>query len=425
MAELFAASLFIAGYTVIAMEHKLFVNKAATSLVLAALLWVVAGVSLSPDELQHALSIVSVDVFGLIVFLLTAMTLVEILIHYRFFDYIERGLRRRSWTQYQLGWALAVIAFVFSAFIDNLTTTIVAIQIARRMFVSQTRLIIGALVIIVANAGGAFSPIGDITTLMLWFAKKFSAWEVLWQGFLPSLTLAVVASFILLQKVKKEPCVAESEGKNGNGHASRSDKIIICATLGSFLLPLGAAQLGLPPYMGLMTGLGIVWLLIDLLKRARPQETHLQANIRRFFQQTDLESIQFFLGILLAVGALHALGLLDIFTNALLGLDPSIERLVASFIGLGVGSAIVDNVPLTAAIISTLDYVPSQLWVLLALAVGTGGSLLVIGSAAGVIAMGMMPELTFGKYLKIGTVPALLGFIAAMAVWLAQYYWLL
>ncbi len=425
MAELFAASLFIAGYTVIAMEHKLFVNKSATSLVLAALLWVVAGVSLSPDELQHALSIVSVDVFGLIVFLLTAMTLVEILIHYRFFDYIERGLRRRSWTQYQLGWALAVIAFVFSAFIDNLTTTIVAIQIARRMFVSQTRLIIGALVIIVANAGGAFSPIGDITTLMLWFAKKFSAWEVLWQGFLPSLTLAVVASFILLQNVKKEPCVAEREGKNGNGHASRSDKIIICATLGSFLLPLGAAQLGLPPYMGLMTGLGIVWLLIDLLKRARPQETHLQANIRRFFQQTDLESIQFFLGILLAVGALHALGLLDIFTNALLGLDPSIERLVASFIGLGVGSAIVDNVPLTAAIISTLDYVPSQLWVLLALAVGTGGSLLVIGSAAGVIAMGMMPELTFGKYLKIGTVPALLGFIAAMAVWLAQYYWLL
>jgi Na+/H+ antiporter NhaD/arsenite permease-like protein len=425
MAELFAASLFIAGYAAIAMEHRLLVNKAATSLVLGALLWVVAGLSLAPDELQHALSLVSVDIFGLIVFLLTAMTLVEILIHYRFFDYIERGLRRRSWTQYQLGWALAAIAFVFSAFIDNLTTTIVAIQIARRMFVSQTRLVIGALVVITANAGGSFSPIGDVTTLMLWFAKKFSAWEVIWQGFLPSLTLAIVASFILLQKVKNEPNDDGSKNINMNVRSSRSDKIIISATLGSFLLPLGAAQIGLPPYMGLITGLGIVWLLIDLLKRARPQETHLQANIRRFFQQTDLESIQFFLGILLAVGALHALGILDIFTNIILGLDPSIERIFGAFVGLGIGSAIVDNVPLTAAVISTLDYVPSHLWVLLALAVGTGGSLLVIGSAAGVIAMGMMPELTFGKYLKIGTVPALLGFIAAMAVWVAQYYWLL
>jgi Na+/H+ antiporter NhaD/arsenite permease-like protein len=425
MAELFAASLFVAGYAAIAMEHRLFVNKAATSLVLAALLWVVAGVSLTTEEVQHSLSAVSVDIFGLIVFLLTAMTLVEILIHYRFFDYIERGLRKRAWTQYQLGWALAAIAFVFSAFIDNLTTTIVAIQIARRMFTSQTRLVIGALVVIAANAGGAFSPIGDVTTLMLWFAKKFTAWEVMWQGFLPSLTLALVAGFILLQKVKKEPCDEGEEYKNGIGHASRSDKAIIAATLGSFLLPLGAAQLGLPPYMGLITGLGIVWLLIDLLKRARPQETHLQANIRRFFQQTDLESIQFFLGILLAVGALHALGLLDIFMNALLGFDPSVQRLAVSFAGLGVGSAIVDNVPLTAAVISTLDYVPSQLWVLLALAVGTGGSLLVIGSAAGVIAMGMMPELTFGKYLKIGTIPALLGFMAAMLVWTIQYIWIL
>ena len=423
MAELFAAFLFVAGYAVIAMEHSLFVNKAAISLVLASLLWVVAGISLTADEVQHSLSAVSVDIFGLIVFLLTAMTLVEILIHYRFFDYIERTLRR-AWTQYQLGWALAAIAFVFSAFIDNLTTTIIAIQIARRMFTSQTRLVIGALVVIAANAGGAFSPIGDVTTLMLWFTRKFSAWEIIWQGFLPSLTLVAVASFILLQKVKNEPCEG-GEYKNGHGHASRSDKVIISATLGSFLLPLGAAQLGLPPYMGLITGLGIVWLLIDLLKRARPQETHLQANIRKFFQQTDLESIQFFLGILLAVGALHALGLLDIFTNALLGADPSVGRLISSFVGLGIGSAIVDNVPLTAAVILTLDYVPSQLWVLLALAVGTGGSLLVIGSAAGVIAMGMMPELTFGKYLKIGTVPALLGFIAAMGVWAAQYYWIL
>jgi Na+/H+ antiporter NhaD/arsenite permease-like protein len=191
-------------------------------------------------------------------------------------------------------------------------------------------------------------------------------------------------------------------------------------TLASFLLPLLAALFGLPPYMGLMAGLGVVWLLIDLAKRARPQPTHLQANIRSFFQQTDIESIQFFVGILLAVAALHALGILHFVTELLLGSTPGVERLITTFTSLGVLSAIVDNVPLTAAAISALGDISPHLWVLLALTVGTGGSLLVIGSAAGVIAMGMVPELTFGKYLKTATVPALLGFIASVGVWLAQ-----
>jgi len=422
MAELFAASLFALGYIAIAFEHRLFVNKAASSLVLGAILWVVVSFSLPVDVTRQFLRETSVDVFDLIVFLITAMTLVEILIHYHFFDVIERWLRKRSWTQYQLGWALVLLVFVFSGFIDNLTTTIVGIQIATRMFKGQLRLVIGSLVVVVANAGGAFSPIGDVTTLMLWFAGKFTAESIIVQGFLPSVALALVASFIMLRNVGTRPCTADCEPLTVKHlKISRSSRLIIAATLGSFMLPLLFAGIGLPPYMGLITGLGLVWLLIDILRHARPQRTHLQANIKKFFQQTDLESIQFFIGILLAVGALHALGVLDTFNNWLLGSEPGTGRIIAAFIGMGPVSAVIDNVPLTAAAISTLEGVPGMLWVLLALTVGTGGSLLVIGSAAGVIAMGMMPELTFGKYLKIATLPALAGFIAAILVWWGQY----
>ena len=419
MAETIAALLFGAGYLAITLEHRLFLNKAALSLVLAAVLWLVVGLALPITNIQHALTEAGSDIFGLVIFLLTAMTLVEVLIHYHFFDVIESTLRRRGWTLYRLGWALAGITFVFSAFLDNLTTTIVGIQIARRLFPAHHLPVIGALVIISANAGGAFSPIGDVTTLMLWFAQKFTAGEVITQGFLPSAALAAVAGLLLLRHIPRTTC--PEAATNGHHHPSRSDRAIMVATIGAFLLPLAATLVGLPPYLGLIAGLGLVWLLIDVAKQARPQETHLEARIKKFFQQTDLESIQFFVGILLAVAALHALGLLDLATNQLLGATPGFARQVATFAGLGVGSAIVDNVPLTAAAISALDGISSTLWVLLALTVGTGGSLLVIGSAAGVIAQGMVPELTFGRYLKIGTLPAAAGFAAALVVWLTQF----
>lgn len=420
MLELVVALIFVVGYIGIALEDRLFVNKAATSLMLGVALWVITAIVLPEHIVQQYLVETSSDIFGLIIFLLTAMTLVEILVHYHFFDYIEYWLRERGWSQYQLGWAIAAIAFIFSGFIDNLTTTIVAIQITKRMFTSKARLYIATLVVIAANAGGAFSPIGDVTTLMLWFAKKFTAEQVILQGFLPSLVLALVAGVMILRHVDKKPAVLKKEVDPFN--PSHTDWAVIIAAVGSFLLPLLAAGVGLPPYMGLLAGLGATWFLIDVARRARPQETHLKARIKRFFQQTDLESIQFFLGILLAVGALHALGILHIATMWLLRDFPSEARIATAFIGFGVGSAVIDNVPLTAAAISSLSNIPAHLWVLLAITVGTGGSLLVIGSAAGIIAMGMVERLTFTKYLKIATMPALLGFIAAMVVWAGQYW---
>lgn len=419
MAEIIALSLFTAGYITIALEHRFFISKAATAIILAVLLWLIASVVLPGEEVTSFLREASVDVFGIVIFLLTAMTLVEVLVHYHFFDFIEAWLRRHLWTPYSLGWIMASITFFLSAFLDNLTTTIVMIQIVRRFFPKDTRLAMGALVVIAANAGGAFSPIGDVTTIMLWFAQKFTALEVVLNGFLPAVTLTGVAGMFLLRHVRSSELL--SEAQEAVFHPSRSDRVIIGVALGSFLLPLAFASLNLPPYLGLLAGLGLVWLLIDVAKQARPQPTHLDAKISTFLQKTDIESIQFFLGILLAVAALHALGVLDVFTETLLGHAPSWGRLVGAFIGLGLGSAVIDNVPLTAAAISSLEGISASLWVLLALTVGTGGSLLVIGSAAGVVAMGMLPDLTFSRYMRIATIPAFFGFAAAVLVWIVQY----
>lgn len=419
MAEFWAAILFFGGYLAIALEHRFFINKAATGIVLALILWLFAAITLPTETVSHALGKASVDIFGIVVFLLTAMTLVEILLHYHFFDFIEQWLRHHQWKPYHMGWVITFLAFFLSAFLDNLTTTIVMIQIARRFFHTQEQLVMGALIVIAANAGGAFSPIGDVTTIMLWFAQKFSALEVILQGFLPVIVLTMVAAVFLLRQIKS-PTLA-TQGSEKKIVFSRSDRVIIGVTMGSFLMPLMASAFSLPPYLGLLGGLGIVWLLIDVAKQARPQQTHLEADIKGFFQKTDIESIQFFLGILLAVAAIHALGVLDILTESLLGHDAQPSRLITAFTGLGIASAIIDNVPLTAAAISSLEGVPTSLWVLLALCVGTGGSLLVIGSAAGVVAMGMLPGLNFGKYLRLATLPALAGFCAAIIVWLGQY----
>ena len=420
MAEILAASLFALGYLAIALEHRFFISKAASALLLAVVLWVLTALTLPSTVVQHFLEEASVDIFGIMVFLLSAMTLVEILVHYNFFDFIERWLRERNFNLYYMGWAITTLSFFLSAFLDNLTTTIVMIQISRRLFPREHLFTVAALIVVAANAGGAFSPIGDVTTIMLWFAEKFTALEVITQGFIPSFLLAMVAGVFMLRRIPASPLPAGEMSKDFK--PSRSDRIIIAVTLISFLLPLVASLMDLPPYLGLLAGLAGVWFLIDLAKQVRPQQTHLEARIKNFLQKTDIESIQFFLGILLSVAALHALGLLDFLTDALLGGEaPAFSRMVGAFTGLGLGSAIIDNVPLTAAAISALEGVSASLWVLLALTVGTGGSILVIGSAAGVVAMGMVPELTFTKYLKIASVPALIGFLLAVGAWIVQY----
>lgn len=415
--QILASLIFIGAYAMIALEHKLHLNKSAVALATGALLWLLASIAGTPhlnDELIHA----GADVFAIVIFLLAAMSLVEILAHYRFFDVLRGKLYALKLNDSKQFVLMSLLAFVLSAIIDNLTTTIIMIQIARQFFKGRNLLLMGAAIVVSANAGGAFSPIGDVTTVMLWFAGKFTAFEIIVRGFLPSLALWVVATGLMYRKLQNDTA---DETKELVTRLARSEKIVIVTVFLSFLLPLAMSAVGLPPYMGLLLGLGLVWVAVDALKRYSNHETHLSASIEDLIRKTDISSLKFFIGILLAVSALHALGILEKLAELVYGHAPTAGALIGGNISLGLLSAILDNVPLTAIAIQILQTTDPELWVLLALSVGTGGSLLVIGSAAGVVAMGMLKELNFSNYFKLAFLPALLGYFAAIAVWALQY----
>lgn len=418
MLEIIAILIFIFGYTAISLEHKIQISKSATALIMGAILWLIVPF-INDAHFKQELLHTGSEIFGIVVFLLAAMSLVEILVHYRFFDIIRGKIFALGLDEKKQFVVISIITFFLSAIVDNLTCTIVMVQIAKKFFTGTNLLRAVAAVVISANAGGAFSPIGDVTTIMLWLAGKFSAIDIITRGFLPSLAMLIVSTALFYPRLKQADNDVKSEIITKLG---RSEKLIVSAVFGSFLLPVILNQIGLPPYLGLLLGLGVVWLLIDLLKQFRPKETHLTASIDEFIKKTDIPSLKFFIGILLAVSALGSMGILESISQMLYGEEFSPIRGVAGNVGLGFLSAILDNVPLTAIAIDILHTSDPAIWVLLALTVGMGGSLLIIGSAAGVIAMGMVKEINFVNYLKIATIPALFGYLASIAVWAIQYF---
>ena len=402
------------------MEHKLNTNKSGIALALAGTLWILTAFSPHSAEIPHNMHDAGAEIFEIIIFLLTAMTLVEILVHYQFFDIIRNKIAQYRMSDRQQFYVVSLLTFFLSAALDNLTITIVMIQIARKFFRDQALLVVVAGIVVIANAGGAWSPIGDVTTIMLWLADKFSAAQIISRGILPSLALGITATLMMGRQLSsRKPKEAPKQAERLR--LTQSEKVVIGTALGSFSLPLMMSFIGLPPYLGLLLGLGSTWLIIEFLRARSSQTTHLEANIDHLLQKTDLTSIKFFVGILLSVSALKTLGVLEILSHSLFGADPSFWRVFGSNVLMGLFSAIFDNVPLTALAIDILHVSDFRLWVLTALAVGTGGSTLVIGSVAGVIAMGMVKELSFGKYLKIASIPALVGYVIAMGVWLIQY----
>lgn len=410
--------VFFAGYALITLEHKFHTNKSAIALALAAVLWVLA-ILIIPDHklIEHTLEEAGAEVFSIVAFLLAAMGLIEILNHYRFFDLIRIKLLQLKLSEKKQFLMMGFLTFFLSAILDNLTVTIVMVQIARRFFKDQNLLVAAAGIVIFANAGGAWSPIGDITTIMIWLADKFTTWQIISQTFLPSAVLAVVSGFLLSKQIK--PSQFDDESESGL-RFSTGEKVVISACLLSFTFPIIMNGIGLQPYLGLLLGLGFVWLLIDFAKTRSKTPTHLNAHIEEILQKTDISSIKFFIGILLAVNALHVFGVLEALSHTLFGEHQEFMRVVWGNILLGALSSVVDNVPLTAIAIDMIQLTDSKIWTLLAFTVGTGGSFLLIGSVAGVIASGIVKSLTFGKYLKIATIPAILGYIAGVATWFAQ-----
>lgn len=409
--------IFVFGYLAITLEHKVKVNKSAIALSVGGLLWVAASI-INPENLKEVLSHTGSEIFEIVIFLLSAMSLVEVLVHYGFFDIIRSKIHAFNLDDKKQFLLLTTATFFLSAVIDNLTATLVMLFIAKQFFKEKNLLYVATGIVVCANAGGAFSPIGDVTTIMLWLAGKFSAGEIMIRGILPSLTMAGVALGFLYPKIKNgDRDIQEDVVKN----LSWSEKIVIALTFGSFSLPLLMNFIGLPPYIGLLIGLGIVWVVIDVFKQVSKSESHLEVKLEHLIAKTDLASIKFFVGILLAVAALNYIGILTTFGNLVFGHNPSVNRIIMGNTALGLISSVLDNVPLTAMTLKILATPTTSLWILLALTVGTGGSLLIVGSAAGVIAMGAVKGLDFKTYLKIAFVPVIVGYIAAIGVWYAQF----
>lgn len=359
-----ALMLFVGGYVAITFEHQLRTHKAPTALLLGVLLWLLVMLNGTTNEpLARALETSASDIFGIVIFLLTAMTLVEVLAHYQFFDFVRAELNRRHFRDRQQFIVIGAVTFLLSPVIDNLTTTLVMITIAQRFFRGRNLLVMATAIVICANAGGAWSPIGDITTLMLWLAGKFTAAEVIAHTLLPSLIHVLVAGALLVRQIKHDTPDSTEDLPITLTH---SEYIVIALALTSFGLPLLMSQLGLPPYMGLLTGLAVVWIVMGILARVSERETHLTADIERFLRNVDIPSLTFFIGILLAVSGLNALGVLTQISSRLLGNDPAPARIISGTSVLGVVSAIVDNVPLTALAIDLMPVTDARLWTLLA-----------------------------------------------------------
>ncbi len=419
--------IFVLGYAVIALEHHFKINKSGTAIIIGALLWFLVSVFHWGDKtVSEALMHDTQEIFSIVVFLLAAMTIVEVLVHYRLFDWLQEKIMRRAISQKQLFWLLGLITFVCSAFLDNLTTTLIMIQIGRKIYRDKANfLVFTVATIIAANAGGAASPIGDVTTIMLWLAEKFTALQIISIGILPALAAWVVPHFMLSYKIKKHEEIEKAHPGYDitPGEPARPYWTIIGIGLFSFVIPVLFNIIGLPPFLGLLMGIGMLWVFIDMKAKKEDNEDYANGQIIKIIQRTDIATLKFFIGILLAVGALAHAGILQWLNGFIFGSSPDIKTFIIGNIGLGFFSSILDNVPLVAAAIKMFPAVtPTTIWVLLAITAGTGGSMLAIGSAAGVAAMGQVKELSFGYYLKRATVPALLGFIAAVLSWCLVYY---
>ena len=415
MINIISVIVFLLGYIAISQEHVLKLSKTSLSLILAVILWLMVLFSGQP-QVDVSIRETGGEIFRLVIFLLSAMTLVEILTHYGLFDFIYKKIIDRNFRDRAQFYIICLLTFFFSAILDNLTTTIVFIQIAKRFFRGKNLLFSTATIIIAANAGGVFSPVGDVTTTMLWLAHKFSASEILTTGFLPSLTVFAVSTVWIGKSITNDSVDKIEKSVN----LDRFDWLVISMCLFSFLLPFVMTILNFPPYFGLILGLGLVWLTIDLAKQQTTESTRLSTSIDKFFQKTDISSLYFFVGILLSVSALGHLGILEEISQGLFSLNPSFMKVFAGNVVIGGLSAIFDNIPLTAAAIDIVKTTDPNLWVLLALTAGTGGSLLLIGSAPGIVAMNMVKHLSFQKYMKLATLPAFFAYAAGIIVWFIQ-----
>ncbi len=434
--------LFILGYLAIALEHNLKVDKLIPALAMMAVLWalVAFGIDTFPnwfdsaghkliegfagfslDERHHLLEETLLHHLGktaeILFFLLGAMTIVEIIDYFDGFSTFKNFIKTKS--KKKLLWIFALLAFILSAIIDNLTATIVLITILQKIVDDKhTRLWFASLIIIAANAGGAWSPIGDVTTTMLWIGKKVTSAKLMEYLIIPSLMCVVVPVFIasFMKPFKGDVDNVLAEGGSKSKYGSR----MLYLGLGAIIfVPIFKTITHLPPYVGMMLSLSVVAIFAEIYSRFQftissvvdddVAADDFHSPVHKSLSRIEMPSVLFFFGILMAVAALETLGILFNGAEALKILVPNTDIVVMA---LGVGSAIIDNVPLVAASMGMFQRpIDDHLWHFVAFSAGTGGSMLIIGSAAGVVAMGM-EKINFMWYLKNITWLAATGFIA-------------
>jgi NhaD family Na+/H+ antiporter len=415
--------IFILGYAAIAFEHVIRINKAAVALITGVLCWTAyVFMSDSKDHVTEQLAGHLGELSQILFFLMGAMTIVELIDAHDGFEIITQRIRTTD--KRKLLWIAGLLSFFLSALLDNLTTTIVMVSLMRKMIADKRdRMMFAGLVIISANAGGAWSPIGDVTTTMLWIGGQITSLNIIIKLFLPSLVCLLVPLLLIRMFVKGpfQPPSEQFDAEETNPTTASQRKIVFLSGLGILLLvPVFKTVTHLPPFMGMLIGLGIIWLITEIIHGDKDEEDRKRFTVSYAIRKIDTPSILFFLGILLAVAALESTGQL---ANVTASLDKHLKDENAIAISMGLVSAVVDNVPLVAASMGMyhMDRFPTDhyFWEFLAYTTGTGGSALIIGSAAGVAAMGI-ERINFMWYLKRISWLALAGFFAGAAAYILQ-----
>ncbi len=414
---------FIVGYIAITLEHSLKVNKAASALLTGVICWTIYIIGQNDHELVTEQLMEQLgEVAGILFFLMSAMTIVELIDSHDGFQEITDRIKTKS--TLKLLWIIALVTFFLSALLDNLATTIVVVSFIRKLIPNkEQRLFFTGMTVVAANAGGAWSPLGDVTTTMLWIGGQITALSIIKWLILPSLACMLVPLIIVSFRLKGE-VGAVLKDSNLPVKPPFERKFVFLLGAGVLIfVPIFKTMTGLPPFMAILLGLSFMWIIIEIFHNQRdsPDKGKGTLTVVYALRKIDTPSILFFLGILLSIGALQATGQLTYLSHWLADAVKNDTIIVTS---LGLLSAVIDNVPLVAAAqgMYSLAQYPTDhfFWEFLAYAAGTGGSALIIGSAAGIAAMGM-EQISFVWYLKKISWLALIGYFSGIVIYLLQY----
>ena len=434
--------VFVIGYLMIASEHVLKINKAVFALLMCGLLWATYSIGTHDQDLSYRLVEALGDTCEIVVFLIGAMTIVELIYKYDGFAFITRRITAQN--KRNLMWVIAFLSFFMSAILDNMTTTIIMVMMLRRLISNnRERWKYAGVIIISANSGGAWSPIGDVTTIMLWMKNYVTSLNLIAYLIVPCIVSVVIPVFIASRCVKDEPLEPLNENDKREGESLSitrprlSKLILITGVLSLLFVPIFKSVTGLPPYMGILISLGAMWLLTEIVVNKYDLDKMMKGRISSALRSIDMSTILFFLGILMAVSALQQANLLSNLAHLL---DSEIHEPYTINGIIGVLSSIVDNVPLVAACMNmypvTTEAImnasadPAYLqyfiqdglfWHLLTFCAGVGGSIMIIGSAAGVVAMGI-EKIPFMWYLKRFSIMAFSGYMAGIfTIWIESF----